>query len=88
MTMDPGKTLHREINSNYTDLDRTMGCRFDFKLLVESRRTNADVAFYSLRKLWLKDIPISNFKKLKVYNATCLPHFTHRRRLSPPSSRS
>jgi hypothetical protein len=77
MTMDPGKTLHREINSVSTDLDKTMGCRFDFKRLVESRRTNADVAFYSLRKLWLKDIPISNSKKLKVYNATCLPHFTH-----------
>ena len=77
MTMDPGKTLHHEINSKYTDLDKTMGCRFDYKHLVKNRRTNADVVFYSLRKLWLKDIPVSNSKKLKVYNATCRPHFTH-----------
>ena len=75
--MDPGKTLHREINSKSTDLDKTMGCRFDYTLLVKSRRDNADVAFYSLRKLWLKDIPVSNSKKLEVYNASCLPHFTH-----------
>ena len=54
-----------------------MGCRFDYTLLVKSRRDNTDVAFYPLRKLWLKDIPVSDAKKLKVYNATCLPHFIH-----------
>jgi hypothetical protein len=77
MKLDPGKTLHREITSKSTDLDKTMGCVFEYKALMKSRRANADVAFYSMNSLWLKGAPVSDPRKLTIYNAICLPHFTH-----------
>jgi hypothetical protein len=77
MKLDPGKTLHREITSKSTDLDKTMGCVFEYKALMKSRRANADRAFYSMNSLWLKGVPVSESRKLTIYNAICLPHFTH-----------
>ena len=47
-----------------------MGCTFDYKTLMKSRRINADVAFHSMSSLWLKGIPVSDSKKLAICNAT------------------
>ena len=77
MKMDPAKTSHREITSTHTNLGRVLGYKFDFEELVKSRKAAADHAFHSMNKLWIKGLPVSDVKKLKIYKATVLPHFTH-----------
>ena len=77
MKMDPAKTSHREITSTHTNLGRVLGYKFDFDELVKSRKAQADQAFHSMNKLWIKGLPVSDAKKLKIYKATVLPHFTH-----------
>ena len=86
LKMDPAKTSHREITSKHTTMGKVLGYKFDYDQLVKTRKANADNAFHSLNKLWIKDLPVSDAKKLKIYKATVLPQYTHGRRYCPSPS--
>ena len=42
---------------------------------LATRKRKAAAAFNALRKLWIREIPVSIETKKKIYNGTVLPHF-------------
>jgi hypothetical protein len=43
----------------------------------QTLRKRKVAAFYSVNKLWFRNLPVSVEMKMRIYNGNVLPHFLH-----------